>query len=618
MRSPLRTPLAAVFRAELLFNTRRVVPYAMMILFAANALMWWGWGPAIGRGWATNSDFYIVRLLGGFSFMTLPLFIAVMMGDPVIRDFRYRIDPLIFSKPVGRAEYLLGKFLGNFFVLVCCEACFVLTLLLLQAFSRQGMLVLPWRAAPYFKHFFFFVIVSSLAQAAVYFAVGTLTRNVKIVYGLAISFYFLYVAWQEGIKGLSLRWRILLDPLLFNVGASEGHDAEWLNQFALPYDADMIANRALMLLASAICLAFLCARFSTAERFKKTRKDDGLTTIELLTKGEWLDSGEEGGFEAASPAYEIEEVKESAAQTRAQKTVALPKVSVVTEGARVGFRQLMAAVEVELRLLFAERSLVVLLPLATLAPVLGLAYYDARPDPSYSAAYAGRTADSFLLFLIAIAVFYTGEAMHRDRELRVEPVLWSVPTPNFVLLVSKFSTTLLLSVSAGALVCAAAVALQIYKGHAPVEVLTYITIYSVILLPSMALMIAAATALNVLLRDKYLAYAACIGVVGGLFYLFSLGYNHALYNPALYGLWSPSDFAGGAARLTYIFTHRVYCLALAVLFLSLAHVFFERRSNKGSRAGGRLSGRRSSILAALVAIAAAVITGLMISNGWRG
>jgi ABC-type transport system involved in multi-copper enzyme maturation permease subunit len=194
LSSPLSSPLAAVFRAEVLFNLKRVAPYALMILFSANALLWWGWGPAASRGWAVNSDFFIVWLFGGFSFMTTPLFVALLMGDPVIRDYRLRVDPLIFSKPVGRGEYLLGKFFGNFFVLVCCQACFALTPLLLQAFSRDGMIVLTPRVLPYLQHFLFFFVVSSLALAAVFFTVGTLTRNVKVVYGLAVSFYPLYIA----------------------------------------------------------------------------------------------------------------------------------------------------------------------------------------------------------------------------------------------------------------------------------------------------------------------------------------------------------------------------------------------------------------------------------------
>lgn len=132
MISPLRTPLVTVFQAEVLLNSKRIAPYAMMVLFSANALLWWGRGPAVVRGWATNSDYFIIWLFGGFSFMTLPFFIAVLMGDPVIRDFRFGIDPLIFSKPISRLEYLLGKFLGNFFVLVCCQASFALTALCLS------------------------------------------------------------------------------------------------------------------------------------------------------------------------------------------------------------------------------------------------------------------------------------------------------------------------------------------------------------------------------------------------------------------------------------------------------------------------------------------------------
>lgn len=115
-----------------------------------------GPGPAVRLGWATNSDFYIVRNLLAFSFLLgLPIFNAVIMSDPVIRDFRTGIDPLIFSKPVGRASYLLGKFFGNFLVLVCCQAAFVLTLLVLQAFRTSQMIVQPIKVFPYFKHFFF-------------------------------------------------------------------------------------------------------------------------------------------------------------------------------------------------------------------------------------------------------------------------------------------------------------------------------------------------------------------------------------------------------------------------------------------------------------------------------
>ncbi|HJR07939.1 MAG TPA: ABC transporter permease [Pyrinomonadaceae bacterium] len=609
MKSLARTPFGAIFQAEVLLNSKRVVPYAMAVLFGANACLWWGWGAAIYHGWATNSDYYIARNFGGFSFMTLPLFTALIMGDPVIRDYRTNISPLIFSKPVSRATYLLGKFFGNFFVLVCCQMAFPLTLLLLQGVTKSGMVVQPVRVVPYFKHFFFFVVISHLTFAAFYFTVGTLTRNAKIVYGLAASFYPLYITYQVILlKGLPTNWRIALDPMLFNWDLRiMWRSADLLNNFVVSYTPYMLANRALMLLAAAACLAFLYVRFSMVERFKKEKDAGGFTSMGLAAKADWLDSG--AASSSFAPTVRIDEF------TRAEK-VSIPKVSATTEGLRANLRQLMAALGVEFRLLYAERSLVVLAPLATLLCVVGLATYEVVPDGSYSAAYAGRTAESLLLFLCAIAIFYTGEGLHRDRELRFEPVLWSVPAPNFVLLLSKFAATLLLSLALGAAVALAAIALQIYKGHTPIEITTYLTIYTVILIPSMVFLIATVTMLNVLLRDKYVAYAVSFAIGGGLLYLYNLGYNHWLYNPLLYGLWTPADFTSATKNLGRIITHRIYCLAVASAFLSLAHLFFERKSTEGLRAGGGLRDSAWSILILVVSIAVAVIAGLMI-GAWE-
>ncbi len=576
MRNIAHTPFGAIFRTEVLLNAKRVAPYAMIVLFGANAWLWTARGAAVHYGWTTNSDFYIIRNFSGFSFLTLPLFTALIMGDPVIRDFRTGMSPLIFSRPVGRAEYVLGKFFGNFFVLVCCQAAFALTLLVLQAFPASQTIAQPARFIPYLKHFFFFVVISHLCLAAVYFTVGTLTRNAKIVYGLAVSFYPLYIAYQLNLQALPLRWRIALDPLLFNWSSemTKGRSAAWLNQLAISYDADMLLNRALVLLVGAVSLAFLCVRFSMTERFRKHRSSSSspLTTIGLAADAGWLDARADGAS-LARPS-EVEEVGRV-------ETVSLPEVGIEIEGVRAKLRQLTAAFVVELRLLYAERSLVVLAPLATLLCVVGVVYYEVVPGVSYSAAYAGRTAESMLLFLCGIAVFYTGEAMHRDRELRIEPVLWGVPVPNFVLLLSKFAATLLLSVSLSVAVGLTAVAVQIYRGHTPVDIDAYLKIYTLILIPNMFFLVAAATALNVLLRDKYLAYAVSFATGGGLFYLYSQGYNHWLVNPLLYGLWTPADLTGATANPARVIYLRLYALALAFVLLLVAHLFFERKSTRG-------------------------------------
>lgn len=612
MRNPLRTPFVAVFQNEVLLNSKRVAPYALMILFAANALLWWGWGPAVRLGWATNSDYYIVRNLLGFSFLLgLPIFNSVIMCDPVIRDFRTDIDPLIFSKPVSRASYLLGKFFGNFFVLVCCQSAFVITLLVLQAFRTSEMIVQPVRVFPYFKHFFFFVVITHLVLAAFYFTVGTLTRNSKIVYGLAVCFYPLYISSMVFLlKGLPLRWRVLLDPMLLSSslpGNGFLHSAEFLNRYVVSYSVDMIANRVLVILVTAVCLAILYVRFTISERPGKV---EAFSILNLSTAAERVYYDSDSFQETRGDQIE----KPDSPKKEMIRVIPLPEVARENEGIRANVSKLIAALGVEFRLLRAERSLVVIMPLAIFLSILEVAFYDVTPDVSYSAAYATNTAKLLLLFLIGITVFYTGEAMHRDREVRIQPVLWAMPAPNNVFLLSKFLATLFLTFSLVVLVGLIAIVIQFLRGHTPVEIPAFLITYSVILLPGIVFMTGLSIALNVLLRDKYLVYAVSIGTGAGLLYLYSTGYNHWLYNPLLYQLWTYADLTGAGSNQATILIQRVYCLAIASGCLALAHLFFQRKSRKGLQLNGRLSTAGWSILIAVISVAIALVTGLTISS----
>jgi hypothetical protein len=47
--------------------------------------------------------------------------------------------------------------------------------------------------------------------------------------------------------------------------------------------------------------------------------------------------------------------------------------------------------------------------------------------------YATGTSKVLLFFLVGLIIFFTGETMHRDREVKVRPIVWSMPAPNSVL-----------------------------------------------------------------------------------------------------------------------------------------------------------------------------------------
>src|SRR5207302_2055394 len=221
-------------------------------------------------------------------------------------------------------------------------------------------------------------------------------------------------------KSLPPRWKIFPDPFLLNSGFGGGfaQTAEFLNRFVITYSADMIANRVLMIFIAAICLTILYFRFRIAER---SGNPENLSILGLSTAAEQVYYDSDSFQETRRGHYE---------QAESHEKGMLPSVTRASEGFRATHKKLIAALGVEFRLLRAERSLIILMPLAIFLSTLELAFYRVVPEVSYSTTYASGTAKALLLFLIGMTVFYTGEAMHRDREARIEPVLWATPAPN--------------------------------------------------------------------------------------------------------------------------------------------------------------------------------------------
>jgi ABC-type transport system involved in multi-copper enzyme maturation permease subunit len=512
---------------------------------------------------------FICGVLPPYSFLFLPLYTALFMADPAIRDFRTGVDPLIFSKPVTRLEYLLGKFFGNFFVLACCQSAFVVTLFVLQWVPKQGVTTLQeTKFLAYPKHFLVFVAISHMFLAAVYFTIGTLTRNAKIVYGLGVAFYPIYIGYQTVLlSSLPWRWKLALDPLVMNRGHNgqafgpnviRRNAPEVLNQLVIVYDTDLIVNRLVMILLTAICLTILYKFFTTTER---SGTKEHLSVLNLSTAAQ--------AVYYPDPPTRLDEFERSKALST---PVAVPEVVTVNEGIRTTLHKLIAAVGIEFRLLFAERSLVVVMPLAIFLSIFEVAFYNIPPDVSHSAAYATNTARLLLLFLIGIAVFYTGEAMHRDREVKIESVIWSTPVTNSVLLLSKFLATILLTSFLLAAVGRIAIVIQLMRGHRPVDVSAYVLVYGVVLVPGIFFMTAFVVALNALLRSKYVAYVLIVGIAAGLFYLYSAGYNQWFYNPLLYQLWKYQDLTS-----TTILAYRLYWLIVGAACLALGHSQYRPR-----------------------------------------
>jgi len=204
--------------------------------------------------------------------------------------------------------------------------------------------------------------------------------------------------------------------------------------------------------------------------------------------------------------------------------------------------------------------------------------------------------------------------MHRDRDLKIEPLLWSQAAPNYALLLSKFLATLAVTLGLIVLVGIVTITLQTLKQNGPVDLSAYLRIFSIIVLPNAIFLAAAVIAFSVLLRDRYLTYAVAIGTCAGLFYLYSQGHNSWLYNPLLFQLWQYSDLTGGGNRFAQIVAQRIHLLAIALSCLALAHLFCRRPSNPGLLTHSRLTSSGWSIALLFVSFAVAIVAGLLVGD----
>jgi hypothetical protein len=148
-----------------------------------------------------------------------------------------------------------------------------------------------------------------------------------------------------------------------------------------------------------------------------------------------------------------------------------------------------------------------------------------------------------------------------------------MPAPNSVLLLSKFLVMTLLAASLLIVGNLTTIVTQVLRGQTPVDFIAYLSINGIVVVPGVVFITALAVVLNVLLRNKYLAYVVQIGTGAGLFYLYTIGYKHWLYNPLLYQLWKYADLTSPT-----ILVSRLYWLGLTVVCLVFAHIFSERRS----------------------------------------
>jgi len=123
-----------------------------------------------------NAPLIIAKTMGAITgfFMILA---SMIMGVPVIRDFEYNIESLMFVNPIKKRDYLLGRFLGSFTVLLFIFGGLLFGMMLGSQMSwHKEEEMLFFNALVYFQSFAIIVLPTLFFGACVFFVTGMLDR----------------------------------------------------------------------------------------------------------------------------------------------------------------------------------------------------------------------------------------------------------------------------------------------------------------------------------------------------------------------------------------------------------------------------------------------------------
>ena len=266
--------LLAIFRFELAYQVRRPWPW---LAFAALAIFAFvntrvGVVPVtLPQDFILNSPF-IIATVTVFSCMIWLLTASAMAGEAAARDVHTGMYPLLYASPLGKAEYLGGRFLAaltlNALVLLGVQ---LGSLLAVHAGGVDPGIIGPFRPGAYLAAFALIALPNAFTATAIQFTSALLSgRSMASYLGSVILLFFtvpvpmlVYIGLGEPAIAK------LLDPLGF-IAIMNEMMTEWTlvekNVRMFTLEGPMLWNRLLWLGVALVTLGVAYRRFRFGHR----------------------------------------------------------------------------------------------------------------------------------------------------------------------------------------------------------------------------------------------------------------------------------------------------------------------------------------------------------------
>ncbi len=335
---------------------------------------------------------------------------TMITATAVMRDVATRQQELLFTTPLTRADYLLGRWGGALVVMLVVYAAIPLGLVAgtQMPWVASGAL-LAFDTGAYLRPLLLLVLPNVLLVSALFFAAGALGRSFMTLLLLGVV---LVVLWSSGVALVrdGAMWGALIDP--FGNAPLEAATRGWSEaeraSRVIPVSGVLVLNRAIWLTVAAAAMAWLLTKFRMEVEASRGVARRMATRAEAASdsSGSACDATV-GSFAAASGAERA---------TVAARAIAQPPTSACVMAREAAWT---------LRWTLRERGFATLAFLGTLN-ALANAWRAGGSAPS-AGDILGAVQEHSRVFLILVATIHAGELVWRERDVRVDGLRDALP-----------------------------------------------------------------------------------------------------------------------------------------------------------------------------------------------
>ena len=497
-----------------------------------------------------NAPLIIARTMGvitGF-FMIVA---SMIMGVPVLRDFEHNIASLVFVNPIKKRDYLLGRFLGSFTILL-----FVFSGIFFGMAIGEFMPwhnpdnYLPFNILPYLKSFVFITLPILFFGASLFFVSGTLSRNLVVVYTQGIIFFVIFML-TKIIENEYLQ--AIFDP--FSLTTLTSHTKSWTiaerGLQSIPFSGVLLYNK-LFWIAFGVVILILGYRkfnFNLINGRKPGKKK--LPSVDSQADAAYIDKSPEFALR-----YDLW-----------SKWVQLIRLSY--------FNFINVCKQPSFWAIVICGMIIIMINSVSLGTIYGV--------DSYPASYfiVEELQETSLFFFVIILVFYSGELIWKERGAKLDLIYDATPISDFITLASKYLGLLGIYMVLMLCLILSGIIFQTMNGYYNYELQVYFYGFFLEIFPFLALYTLMAFFIQVLTNHKFVGMIVLLvffiaNIAMGLF-----GFNHDLYLFGGDALGSYSHMNGYGHFLKPFLFIKAYWFLFGLILLIVASLISVRGKETG-------------------------------------